>query len=106
MHLTADPATAERDLRALGRHDLGDHLRFEVVRSVALSVDNALKLKIEAYTGTTKWESFDIDGVPTLPSTQRPQSGDDADRHGVARSRLVRRLPRRGPSQRAARQPE
>jgi hypothetical protein len=61
MHLTATPAAAEAEVRAIGRRDLGDHLRFEIVRSVTLSVQDALRLKAEAYTGTTKWESFDID---------------------------------------------
>lgn len=61
LHLTAKPAVAEAELRAIGRRELGDHLRFEIVRSMALSVDEALRLKTEAYTGTTKWESFDID---------------------------------------------
>ena len=61
MHLTATPAAAEAEIRAIGRRDLGDHLRFEIVRSVTLSVQDALRLKAEAYTGATKWESFDID---------------------------------------------
>jgi len=61
MHLTATPADAEVEVRAIGRRDLGDHLRFEIVRSVTLSVPDALRLKAEAYTGATKWESFDID---------------------------------------------
>jgi hypothetical protein len=61
LHLTAEPAVAEAELRVIGRRDFGDHLRFEIVRSVPLSVEDALRLKTEAYTGTTKWESFDID---------------------------------------------
>ncbi len=61
MHLTADPAEAEAELRVIGRLDLDDHLRFEIVRSVALSVDDALRLKTVVYTGAAKWESFDID---------------------------------------------
>lgn len=91
LYLTAGPAEAEAELRAFGRLDLGDHLRFEIVRSVALSVVDALRLKTRAYTGTTLWESFDVDvscerhfvaaiepfqpqpvlevqGVPTLPT--------------------------------------
>jgi hypothetical protein len=61
MHLTATPAAAEAEIRAIGRRDLGDHLRFEIVRSVTMSVQDALRLKAEAYTGATKWENFDID---------------------------------------------
>jgi hypothetical protein len=52
---------AEDDLRMLGRKDLGDYLRFEIVRSIPLSVEDALRLKVDAYVGTSKWESFDID---------------------------------------------
>lgn len=61
LHLTMDPAGAEQELRTLGRRDLGDHLHFQVVRSVALSVEDALKLKIDAYVGASKWENFDFD---------------------------------------------
>ncbi|MGC9670629.1 nucleotidyl transferase AbiEii/AbiGii toxin family protein [Planosporangium sp. 12N6] len=61
LHLEAEPALAEAELRAIGRRNLGDYLRFEIVRSVALLVDDALRLKTEVYAGTTKWESFDID---------------------------------------------
>ncbi|WJK33364.1 nucleotidyl transferase AbiEii/AbiGii toxin family protein [Solwaraspora sp. WMMA2065] len=61
LHLTSDPVEAEAELRRIGRRDLGDHLRFEVRRSIPLSVEDALRLKTEAYTGATKWESFDID---------------------------------------------
>jgi hypothetical protein len=61
MHLDANPAVAEAELREIGQRDLGDHLRFEIVRSVPLSVPDALKLKMVAYTGVTIWDSFDID---------------------------------------------
>jgi hypothetical protein len=61
LHLTADPAEAEAELRSFGRRDLHDHLRFEVVRSLALSVEDALRLKTRAYTGTSLWDSFDVD---------------------------------------------
>lgn len=61
LHLAADPAAAEAELRVLGRSDLGDHLRFEIVRSIALSVDGALRLKTEVYAGAAQWERFDID---------------------------------------------
>jgi hypothetical protein len=61
MHLTATPAIAEAELRAIGRQNLNDHLRFEVVRSVVLSVEDALRVKTEVYTGAAKWDAFDID---------------------------------------------
>jgi len=61
LHLTADPAIAHDELRVIGRRNLGDHLRFEIVRPVALSVPDALRLKTEVYIGAAKWESFDID---------------------------------------------
>jgi nucleotidyltransferase AbiEii toxin of type IV toxin-antitoxin system len=61
VHLDADPASAEVELREIGRLDLGDHLRFEITRSVLLSVPDALRLKTAAYTGVTVWDNFDID---------------------------------------------
>jgi hypothetical protein len=61
LHLTADPATAEAELRLTGRRDLSDYLRFEIVRTATLSVDDALRVTTDVYTGATKWESFGID---------------------------------------------
>ncbi len=61
LHLTADPAQAEEEIRRFGRRDLGDHLRFEIVRSTVLSVHDALRLKTQVYAGTSQWERFDID---------------------------------------------
>ena len=61
VHLAAGPGAAEAEIRALGRMDLGDYLRFEVVRAVPLSVEDALRLKTDAYVGASRWESFDVD---------------------------------------------
>jgi hypothetical protein len=61
VHLIADPAAADAELREIGRLDLDDHLRFETTRSVSLSVPDALRMKIAAYAGATIWDNFDID---------------------------------------------
>ncbi|OLB76439.1 MAG: hypothetical protein AUI14_18875 [Actinobacteria bacterium 13_2_20CM_2_71_6] len=61
VHLVADSVVAGAELREIGRLDLGGHLRFEVARSMPLSVPDALKLKMVAYAGVARWENFDID---------------------------------------------
>lgn len=61
LHLAADPDAAEVELREIGRRSMGDHLRFEVTRSVALSVADALRVKMTAYLGVSDWDRFDVD---------------------------------------------
>lgn len=57
----ADTRLAEAEIRGAGRVNLGDFLRFEIVRSIRLSVEDALRLKADVYVGASRWESFDID---------------------------------------------
>jgi hypothetical protein len=61
VHLPADPQRAAEDLARLVQIDVGDLLRFQIVRSVTLSTDAALRVTVEVYTGTTKWDEFPID---------------------------------------------
>lgn len=61
LHLVPDPSIAEAEIREAGRRDLGDHLTFEVTRSVPLSVAGALRLKMTVYVGATMWDRFDVD---------------------------------------------
>src|SRR5262249_23080574 len=62
MHQNAEVAKAQDELREIGRREADDFLRFEIARSVTLSVPDALKLKMIAYVGpTTQWDRFDID---------------------------------------------
>jgi nucleotidyltransferase AbiEii toxin of type IV toxin-antitoxin system len=61
LHLTADPAAAEEELRNIGRMRLGDHIRFEITSASAVSAEDALRLTTAVYIGTVKWETFSID---------------------------------------------
>lgn len=61
MHEKADRVEAEQEIRRIGRKDLHDHLRFEIVKSEPMSVDAALRLTTCVYIGTAEWMRFHID---------------------------------------------
>jgi hypothetical protein len=78
VHLPADPQMAAHDLARMVQIDTGDLLRFQIVRSTPLSTDAALRVTVEAYTGTTKWDEFPID-----VSCERHYVGELEHRHHV-----------------------
>ncbi|GAA0905344.1 nucleotidyl transferase AbiEii/AbiGii toxin family protein [Virgisporangium aurantiacum] len=61
LHVPADVDAAVAELRLLTRQDTGDFLRFQLGEPQQVSTGDGFRIKVEAYVGTGKWDTFPVD---------------------------------------------
>lgn len=61
VHLPANPDQAANELARIGQSSLDDYLRFQVGARQQLSIEDALRIKVQAYVGTALWDTFPVD---------------------------------------------